>query len=43
MADKYHVSGIINSGIAGSLKAQIDIGDIVLSSDALQDVYKRQI
>ena len=36
LADKYHVSGIINSGIAGSLKAQIDIGDIVLSSDALQ-------
>ena len=23
LADKYHVSGIINSGIAGSLKAQI--------------------
>lgn len=36
LADDYHVSGIINTGIAGSLKAEIDIGDIVLSSDALQ-------
>lgn len=36
LADKYHVSAIVNTGIAGSLKAKIDIGDIVLSSDALQ-------
>ncbi|MBS6952224.1 MAG: 5'-methylthioadenosine/adenosylhomocysteine nucleosidase [Enterocloster asparagiformis] len=36
LADKYQVAGIINSGIAGSLRAQIDIGDIVLSSDAVQ-------
>lgn len=32
----YHVSAIINTGIAGSLRNEINIGDIVLSSDALQ-------
>ena len=36
LADLYHVDGIINTGIAGSLNAKIDIGDIVLSTDALQ-------
>lgn len=36
LADVYDVSGIVNTGIAGSLKAEIDIGDIVLSDDALQ-------
>ena len=36
LADIYGVSGIINTGIAGSLKAEINIGDIVLSEDALQ-------
>ena len=36
LADLYKVSGIVNTGIAGSLKAEIDIGDIVLSDDALQ-------
>lgn len=36
LADVYKVSGIVNTGIAGSLKADIDIGDIVLSNDALQ-------
>ncbi|HJB07366.1 MAG TPA: 5'-methylthioadenosine/adenosylhomocysteine nucleosidase [Candidatus Enterocloster faecavium] len=36
LADRYQVSGIVNTGIAGSLKAEIDIGDIVLSTDALQ-------
>ncbi len=36
LADIYHVSAIINTGIAGSLNAKIDIGDIVLSRDALQ-------
>ena len=36
LADIYQVSGVVNTGIAGSLKAEIDIGDIVLSSDALQ-------
>lgn len=36
LADIYKVSAVVNTGIAGSLRAEIDIGDIVLSSDALQ-------
>lgn len=36
LADRYQVSGIINTGIAGSLKNEINIGDIVLSSDTVQ-------
>lgn len=36
LADIYHVDAIINTGIAGSLNAGINIGDIVLSEDALQ-------
>lgn len=36
LADRYHVDAIINTGIAGSLKNEINIGDIVLSTDSLQ-------
>jgi len=36
LIDVFHVTRLINTGIAGSLKAEINIGDIVLSSDALQ-------
>lgn len=36
LADLFSVDCIINTGIAGSLDASIDIGDIVLCSDALQ-------
>ena len=36
LAVKYKVSAIINTGIAGSLDAKIDIGDIVLSTDTLE-------
>lgn len=36
LADDYRVDVIINTGIAGSLKNEINIGDIVVSSDALQ-------
>lgn len=36
LADVFQVDAVINTGIAGSLKAEIDIGDIVISSDALQ-------
>ncbi|MBE5937298.1 MAG: 5'-methylthioadenosine/adenosylhomocysteine nucleosidase [Lachnospiraceae bacterium] len=36
LVDKYNVEAIINTGIAGSLDKRIDIGDIVLSEDALQ-------
>lgn len=36
LADVFQVDAIINTGIAGSLKAEINIGDLVISSDALQ-------
>ncbi|MEG0961290.1 MAG: 5'-methylthioadenosine/adenosylhomocysteine nucleosidase [Lachnospiraceae bacterium] len=35
LCDLFHVTHIINTGIAGSLKKEINIGDIVISSDAL--------
>jgi len=36
LVDVFHVTRLINTGIAGSLKAEINIGDIVISLDALQ-------
>ena len=36
LVDEFHVDGVINTGIAGSLKNEINIGDIVISTDALQ-------
>lgn len=36
LVDRYDVSAIINTGIAGSLRNEINIGDIVLSKDTLQ-------
>lgn len=36
MIDTFDVTHIINTGIAGSLQAKIDIGDFVLSTDAVQ-------
>ncbi len=36
LVDVYNVRAVINTGIAGSLNAAIDIGDIVLSTDTLQ-------
>ena len=36
LADLFHVDAVINTGIAGSLKAEINIGDIVISTDAVQ-------
>lgn len=36
LADVYGVDAVINTGIAGSLNADINIGDIVLSTDALE-------
>lgn len=35
LCDTFQVSHIINTGVAGSLKNEINIGDIVVSSDAL--------
>lgn len=36
LVDEYDIDAVINTGIAGSLNASIDIGDIVLSTDTLQ-------
>ncbi|ETP73523.1 5''-methylthioadenosine/S-adenosylhomocysteine nucleosidase [Lachnospiraceae bacterium JC7] len=36
LIDRYNVDCVINTGIAGSLDAHIDIGDIVISEDAVQ-------
>lgn len=35
LVDKYGADTLINTGIAGSLDARIDIGDIVISTDAV--------
>ncbi len=35
LADRFHVDVLINTGIAGSLDAAIDIGDMVISTDAM--------
>lgn len=35
LCDVFEVTHIINTGVAGSLKNEIDIGDIVVSTDAL--------
>lgn len=34
LCDEFHVTHIINTGVAGSMDARINIGDIVLSTDA---------
>lgn len=36
LADIFHVDAVINTGIAGSLDADIDIGDMVISTDAVE-------
>lgn len=36
LADLFSVTHIINTGIAGSLNADLDIGDILISADAVQ-------
>ena len=36
LCDLYHVDAVINTGIAGSLNKNINIGDIVLSTDVVQ-------
>lgn len=35
LADNFQVTHIINTGVAGSLNAKLDIGDILISKDAL--------
>lgn len=36
LVDKFQVDKLINTGIAGSLDAQIDIGDMVISTDLVE-------
>ena len=36
LVDDFGVDRIVNTGIAGSLRAEINIGDVVISSDTLQ-------
>jgi len=36
LADRFGVDQVINTGIAGSLRNEINIGDLVLSTDAIQ-------
>lgn len=36
LIDHFNVGTIINTGVAGALSSQLDIGDIVISSDAIQ-------
>lgn len=36
LVDLFQVDAVVNTGIAGSLKNEINIGDVVLSTDALQ-------
>lgn len=36
LASVYHVDVVINTGIAGSLRNEINIGDLVISTDAVQ-------
>lgn len=35
LCDRFAVTHIVNTGIAGSLSAQLDIGDLVVSADAM--------
>ena len=43
LADVFQVNAVINTGIAGSLKVEINSGDIVLSTDTMQhDVDARE-
>ncbi len=36
LIDRFETDAIINTGVAGSLRAEINIGDLVLSTDAVQ-------
>jgi len=35
LTDVFHITHIINTGVAGSLNAKLDIGDILISQDAM--------
>ena len=36
LVDDFHIDAVINTGIAGSLRNEINIGDIVLSTDTVE-------
>ncbi len=36
LVDKFHVDVLVNTGVAGSLDATIDIGDVVISTDLVE-------
>ena len=36
LIDRFSVRGVVNTGVAGSLDASIDIGDIVVATDAVR-------
>ena len=40
LADLFQVTAIINTGVAGSLNAALDIGDILISKDALHHLIE---
>ena len=39
LADLFEVTHIINTGVAGSLNAALDIGDILVSRDAMHMIW----
>lgn len=43
LADLFHVTHVINTGIAGSLNAKLDIGDILVSREAIHHDVDVQI
>ena len=42
LCDCFHVTHLVNTGIAGSLCAQLDIGDLVVSEDAMHHDFDAQ-
>lgn len=43
LADLFEVTHVINTGIAGSLNAELNIGDILISADAIQHDFDVRI
>lgn len=43
LADLFHVTHVINTGVAGSLNAKLDIGDILVSREAIHHDVDVQI
>ena len=39
LADLFDVTHVVNTGVAGSLNVKLDIGDILISKDAVQHDY----